>query len=239
MNLTYSFTEHIYQILYYQNHFLKTRDSFFNKTQEQGKVNTIYSIMNNIVKNIGQTLKSNKRLPLCSMQLLYLSNGISIRTYSDFIIDSQSDPAPRGGIPGPCPPKRKLCPPKRGLCPEEINRLGLLECKWMPKTPKLVLTAAIFVDSHREFVKIFGKFWKFEEKKQEFVEIFVLKTFFCWSSFSFDPHSNKLYVPPCPVRIHINKLLVPPKIYFCPPQSRYPGAGSVASGVVCLLLFKA
>ena len=36
-----------------------------------------------------------------------------------------TDPAPRGGKPGPCPPpKRKLCPPKRGLYPEEIDRLG-------------------------------------------------------------------------------------------------------------------
>ena len=40
-------------------------------------------------------------------------------------------PAPRGGIPGPCPrndclclPKQKMCfPSKRGLCPEEIKRL--------------------------------------------------------------------------------------------------------------------
>ena len=32
-------------------------------------------------------------------------------------------------------------------------------------------------------------------------------------------------MPPCPSRIHINKLFVPPKIYFCPPSPRYPGAG--------------
>ena len=45
--------------------------------------------------------------------------------------DLRTDQAPRGSIPGPCPPKwllvpfkRKLCPPKRGLCPKEINRLG-------------------------------------------------------------------------------------------------------------------
>ena len=44
----------------------------------------------------------------------------------------KSGPAPRGGIPGPCPPKWVLvpppnencAPPKRGLCPKEINRLG-------------------------------------------------------------------------------------------------------------------
>ena len=40
------------------------------------------------------------------------------------------DPAPRGGIPGPCPPNWLLVPPKRKTappsedCPEEINRLG-------------------------------------------------------------------------------------------------------------------
>ena len=42
-------------------------------------------------------------------------------------------PAPRGGIPRPCPlqitayaPQMKIVPPppKQGLCPEEINRLG-------------------------------------------------------------------------------------------------------------------
>ena len=33
-------------------------------------------------------------------------------------------PGATWGIPGPCPPKRKLCSPKRGLCSEEINRLG-------------------------------------------------------------------------------------------------------------------
>ena len=65
--------------------------------------------------------------------------------------------------------------------------------------------------------------------------------FFFWSSaFSFDPHSNKLLVPPCPLRIHIIKISrapVPPsnshdKNFSCPPkfisatpQSRYFGAG--------------
>ena len=32
------------------------------------------------------------------------------------------DPAPRGGIPWPCPPNECLCPPKRWLCPKKINR---------------------------------------------------------------------------------------------------------------------
>ena len=47
-----------------------------------------------------------------------------------------------------------------------------------------------------------------------------------WSSpCSFDPDWDKFLVPPCPSRIHINKLLVPPQNLFLPPQSRYPGAG--------------
>ena len=55
--------------------------------------------------------------------------------YYSFISDTSSknkqhearsiaDPGAPGGIPEPCPPKRKLCPPKRGLFPEEINRIG-------------------------------------------------------------------------------------------------------------------
>ena len=59
-------------------------------------------------------------------------------------------------------------------------------------------------------------------RQSEFVEIFELWTFFYlwnfwtedlffWSSpCSFDPQWNKFLVPPCPSRIHINKLLVPP-----------------------------
>ena len=53
---------------------------------------------------------------------------------------SNTDPAPRGGMPGPCPPtdylcppQTKLCPPKRGLCPEEVNRFRALERKSRPK----------------------------------------------------------------------------------------------------------
>ena len=49
------------------------------------------------------------------------------------LLGCTTDPAPRGGIPGPCPPKwllvppqTKIVPPKRGLCPEEINRLGAI-----------------------------------------------------------------------------------------------------------------
>ena len=38
-------------------------------------------------------------------------------------------PAPRRGIPGPCPPKQKLCPPSEDCAPKKLTGLGLLECK--------------------------------------------------------------------------------------------------------------
>ena len=47
-----------------------------------------------------------------------------------------------------------------------------------------------------------------------------------WSSpCSFHPDWYKFLMPPCPSRIHTNKLLVPPQNLFLPPQSRCPGAG--------------
>ena len=55
--------------------------------------------------------------PLAQDTHAYDMIGRIIAVYIHFIIDDFTDPAPRGGIPGPCPPKR-------GLCPEEINRLG-------------------------------------------------------------------------------------------------------------------
>ena len=60
------------------------------------------------------------------------------------IKDMASDPAPRGGISGPCPPVC-LCPPnencaspKRGLCPEEMNRLGASVGVFCGLTPDFV-----------------------------------------------------------------------------------------------------
>ena len=51
---------------------------------------------------------------------------------------------------------------------------------------------------------------------------FQTEDLFFWSSpFSFDPHS----------RIYINKVLVPPKNLFTPPQLRYSGAGPVIIAV--------
>ena len=65
------------------------------------------------------------------------------------------DPAPRGGITGPCPPKwlpmppkRKLCPPSEECAPKKLTGSGLLEWK---SRRKLVF----FVDWHR----ISWRFW--------------------------------------------------------------------------------
>ena len=86
-----------------------------------------------------------------------------------------TDPAPWGGIPGPCPPTDCLCspnencaPPKRGLCPEEINRFRALERKCRPK---LVLFVDLKLEKPLENSISAGKF----------LEISV-KTFFFWRS---------------------------------------------------------
>ena len=96
-----------------------------------------------------------------------------------------------------------------------------------------------------------GKTFEFLISARKFLRISV-KTFFFWrspvfgrknvwisdfhrkiplniwsSSCSFDSKWDKFLVPPCPSRIHINKLLLPPQNLFLPSQSRYPGAGPV------------
>ena len=147
-------------------------------------------------------------------------------------------PAPGGGAfrgrapPNEClfPPKWKLCPPKRGLCPEEINRLGATGVQ---------IEAEIGV-CHRYFRNFCGltpDIWDedlffllleityFRQEKPFKILIsagkslwILVKTFFFWSSpCSFDPDWDKFLVPPCPSRIHRNKLLVPPQNLFLPP----------------------
>ena len=71
-----------------------------------------------------------------------------------------SGPAPRGGIPGPCPPKSLLVPPKWELCPpppsedcapKKLTGLVLLECNWRPEAKILVITLE-FVSKNCFFV---------------------------------------------------------------------------------------
>ena len=65
------------------------------------------------------------------------------------------DPAPRGGIPGPCPPtdcfsppKQKLFPPGEDCAPKKLMGSGLLERKLRPKL-------VFFVDFHQ----FLWRFW--------------------------------------------------------------------------------
>ena len=59
---------------------------------------------------------------------------------SNFYFDT--GPAPRGGIPGPCPPKQKSPPPSKDCSPKKLTGSRLLECK---SRPKLVFATGIFV----------------------------------------------------------------------------------------------
>ena len=79
------------------------------------------------------------------------------------------------------------------------------------------------------------------------MKIFELNTFiiiiFLVFTLFVDPLWNKLLVPLCPSRIRINKLLMPPLIYFCPPvtlswhraceQAPEPRTGPVISLLAC------
>ena len=68
------------------------------------------------------------------------------------------------------------------------------------------------------FTLEFMKNRKIFERTTRICGNFQTEDLFFWSSpFSFDPHS----------RIYINKVLMPQKNLFIPPQSRYSGAGPV------------
>ena len=110
-----------------------------------------------------------------------------------------------------CPPKRKLCPPKRGLCPEEINRLGA-------SGAQIEVQISVFV--YEDLFFFFFGDHLFSAGKTAWICDFGRKIplTFCFSSCLFHPDWDKFLVPLCRSRIHTNKPLVPPKIYFCPPS---------------------
>ena len=146
-----------------------------------------------------------------------------------------------GGIPGPCtlkwllvsPPNKNCTSPSEDCTPRKLTGSGLLKYESRPKTPKLVITARIFViliDLHQIslnfwdedlflglHLRIRGKSPNFETITRICGNFFTEDLFFCSSPFSFDPHWNKFLVPPCPSWIHINKLLVPPKFFLPSP----------------------
>ena len=122
------------------------------------------------------------------------------------------------------PPNEHCAPPREDCATKKLTVSGLLECKSRPKTSKF----ARILRRQPEFEEILGRkpFFFFLVFTSEFVKNrkdletttricgnFETKTFF------------ELLVPPCPHRLHINKLLMPPQNLFLPPQSRCPGAG--------------
>ena len=156
-----------------------------------------------------------------------------------------SDPAPRGGIPGPCssnwllvPFQTKIVPPKRGLYPEEINRLGA-------SGAQIEAQISVFCALTPDFATFLGwrPFFFFleitcfgPEKPLEFpisvgksLEITV-KTFFFFEFTCFRPE-KPLEFPISAGKslaifaLHLVHLIqsginfsCPPKIYFCPPS---------------------
>ena len=104
------------------------------------------------------------------------------------------------------PHKRETCLPKRGLCPKESNRLGVTRVQfgvWVPLNT-----------DHQYKIRgqepLFRRF-RDEDFTPEFVEFcayFAKKTFFGLRA-----------------RIWGKNLIVPPKLFMPPPQSRYSFAG--------------
>ena len=113
----------------------------------------------------------------------------------------RSGPAPRGGIPGPCPPNHCLCPPREDCAPKKLTGPVLLECnsrsealKILVITPEVVSNNCFFVDFaikivcfcgfSSEFMKIrvyFGMKTLFLVFISDFVDVhafFEMKTFF-------------------------------------------------------------
>ena len=148
----------------------------------------------------------------------------------------RADPAPRGGILGPCPPTGCFYPPNENCAPpsedcasKKLPVSGLLERNARPEV-------VFFVDWH-------WTLWRFWDENLFFI-FFFFEIFFCFleiigfrpvkpleipiaagkSLEIFAPHlvhfiqsGIKISCPPAPLGFTQNKLLVPPKIYFCPP----------------------
>ena len=128
-------------------------------------------------------------------------------------------------------------PPSEDCAPKKLTGSGLPECKSRPKLVFATGIFVVFVDWHR----ISWHFWNenlffFEitcfrpEKTFEFL-ISVGKSL--WIFGLHLVHLIQIGINfSCPSPIHINKLLVPPKIYFCPPPSPPPSHAIQAPGLV-------
>ena len=139
-------------------------------------------------------------------------------------------------------------PPKRGLCPEEINRIGAAGVQIEAEIGVWHQHIGCFCG----LTPILQNFWDEDfflevtyfrvEKPFEFLysakkSLWIsVKTFFFFGSHLVRMIQTGINCS-CPSQIHINKLLVPPKISFCPPsppQSRYPGAGPDETLIDCI-----
>ena len=155
-------------------------------------------------------------------------------------------PAPRGGIPGLCPPKWLLVPPATEDCaPKKLTGSELVECKSRLKTPELVFTARIHTGFHKTFgtkTFFFLVFIKeFQENRKNFKTITRICVIFCTENLFFGLHLFRL------IHTRINfscprALLEFTWINFsCPqnlfifPQSRYPGARPRQSIVISIV----
>ena len=134
-------------------------------------------------------------------------------------------PGVTGGHSGAVPPQMTSCAPPNENCaspsedcaPKKLTGLGLLGCK---SRPRLSYFRNLHnIDGMKTFFFFF--FWDhlFWAGKTIWISDFGRKIpLNLWSSScSIDPDWDKFLVPPCPSRIHINKLLVPPQNLFLPP----------------------
>ena len=130
----------------------------------------------------------------------------------EFPEESEAGPAPRGSIPGPCPPnhclcsaKREMCPPSEDCAPKKVTSSVPMECSSRPQNPKILVITSEFV-SKNCFFRIFrNEDIFFLVFILEFVEIptyFAVKIFGFWFTLSnsklevFVPPKKIVYAPP-------------------------------------------
>ena len=126
-----------------------------------------------------------------------------------------SDPTPRGGIPGPCPPQLTACaPPSEDCAPKKLIGSGL----WSANRGPLVFFVDLKLEKTLEIPISAGKSLEFSvttfyfyilevtcflpEKPLEIDFGRKIPLNFCTTPCSFDPDRDKFLVPPCPFRIH-------------------------------------
>ena len=108
-----------------------------------------------------------------------------------------------------CPPQTKIVTPQARTVPEEINRLGATGVQ-------IEVQIGVCQRYFCNFCRLTPDFMTYLKWRPFFLNITCYrpeKTF----KFLISADWDKFLVHLCPSRIYINNLLVPPKIYFCPP----------------------